>query len=240
MVQFPYFTEIIAEIQNSANKLKQHIIDNPEIQNFANKVKENTVDNPEVQNFASKVRENIVDNPEVQNFANKVKQTIVEVRENIVDNPEVQNFANKAKQQVVDNQLALEKIIIKSQKSVNKARQHFIDIQPELIRIFTEPTLKKVVGSLAIGYLIGEPIIYGLLYVIGFRKIGISKYSTAAWLMSFHGGATPPGGIVANSQSAGAGGLRFVGKILTTLVGGAFVFYAISAAEAINILCKRQ
>ncbi|CAG8472027.1 1327_t:CDS:1 [Dentiscutata erythropus] len=239
MVQFPSFTEIIAEIQNSANKVKQHIIDNPKIQNFANKVRENTVDNPEVQNFANKVRENTVDNPEVQNFANKVKQQIVEVRENIVDNPKVQNFANKVKQQIVDNKLALEKIIIKNQNSANKVSQHFIDIRPELRRIFTEPTPNKVFVSLAIGYLFGRPIIYGLLYVLGFRKGGILRHSTAARLMSFHGGATPPGGIVANSQSVGAAGLHFVGNLLTTLSGGAVVFCAISAVEAINILCNR-
>ncbi|KAF0371639.1 guanylate cyclase soluble subunit alpha-2-like [Gigaspora margarita] len=271
MVRFPYIeldeTEIIAEIQNSANKVKQHIIDNPEVQNFTNKVKQHIVDNPEVQNFANKVRQHIDDNkPALEKIVTEVQDSANKMKQRIVDNPKVQNFANKVrqhiddnkpalekiiaevqgsatkvKQHVVDNQPALEKLIAKVQNSANKARQHIIDKQPALKKIFIEPSLNKVVASLTIGYLFGRPITYGLLYLIGFRPRGILKSSPAAWAMSFHRDATPRGGIVANFQSIGAVGLRFAGSFLslTTLSGSAITFCTISAIEAINILCNK-
>ncbi|RIB21910.1 hypothetical protein C2G38_1051661 [Gigaspora rosea] len=255
MVRFPYFeldeTEIIAEIQNTANKVKQHIVDNPEVQNFTNKVRQHIDDNKpalekivaEVQDSANKVKQHIVDNPKVQNFANKVRQHIDDNKpalEKIV--AEVQGSANKLKQHiVVDNQPALEKLIAEVQNSANKARQHIVDKQPALKKIFIDPSLNKVVASLTIGYLFGRPITYGLLYLIGFRPRGILKSSTAAWAMSFHRDATPRGGIVATFQSIGAVGLRFAGSFLslTTLSGGAIAFCTISAVEAINILCNK-
>ncbi|CAG8548142.1 16250_t:CDS:2, partial [Racocetra persica] len=53
--------------------------------------------------------------------------------------------------------------------------------------------------------------------MIGFRPKSISKHSTAARVMSLHEGNTPSGGIVANSQSAGATGFDFVGNTFATL-----------------------
>lgn len=251
----PLLEKSIVEVQDSANKVNHLIVNHPEIQNFASKVKQHIDDNKpilekiivEIQNSANKVKQNVVYNPEVQYFANNMKQYITEaqvsankVNQQIVSNPGVQIFASKVKQHIDYYQPELEKIITEVQDSTNRMRQHFVNKQPELKRMFIEPSPKKVAASLAIGYFIGPQITYSALYSLGFRPEGILKHSVAAWAMSLHKGATPPGGIVSTSQSFAATSLPFVGSFLslTTLSGTAAAYCSISAIEAIYILSQ--
>ena len=55
---------------------------------------------------------------------------------------------------------------------------------------------------------------------LGFTGAGITAGSIAAWMMSFYGGAVPPGGIVAVLQSIGAGGMGLLAKSTVAHYGG--------------------
>ncbi|CAG8510520.1 2270_t:CDS:2, partial [Gigaspora rosea] len=79
-----------------------------------------------------------------------------------------------------------------------------------------------------------------VLQTRGFGPEGILKHSVAAWAMSLHKAATPPGGIIAISQSFTATSLPFVRSFLSvkTLIGTATAYCSISAIEAIYILSQ--
>ena len=83
---------------------------------------------------------------------------------------------------------------------------------------------RSVIGALVGGtaVMVAAPVV---LPALGFTSAGITAGSTAAWMMSLHGGATPAiPGLVATLQSAGAGGAA--GKAAVT----AYAAYVVSGA----------
>ncbi|CAH0556946.1 unnamed protein product [Brassicogethes aeneus] len=58
-----------------------------------------------------------------------------------------------------------------------------------------------------------------IISIVGFTATGIAAKSTAAWMMSCYGGATPAGGIVATLQTAGATSTILGSSVVTTICG---------------------
>ena len=70
--------------------------------------------------------------------------------------------------------------------------------------------------SVAYGAIKLVPAMVGFL---GFEPSGVVGGSLAAWIISFHCGLVPAGGLVATLQSIGSAGLGVVGSMLVGTVG---------------------